>query len=353
MHIHSFLVKYKNKVVKIDVDYNYQFTSSAGLSGIVIKQNKLIACLLIDDVHEVFAYKPLSNMYEHVPNCDYDGRRVINVFSGGGLGNQLWQYTFCQFLTKAYPNSKICYNTTWFKKQGHDHVTREYHLDKFKLNDNVKLSTVLDNYITLNNVAFESSMHGVRDNLDATLSKQDDVALSGYWQRWEYVKDNLDNIRDYFTLKDDITDETFLNFKNVITSSKHSCSIHIRRTDYLDNKKVYAILDVDYYVKAIEYIRQLYNNDVQFFCFSDDIEWCKIAFKNIEGIHYISDTKSDIHDFELMKICHDNIIANSTFSWWAAILNSNQDKVVIAPKVWYTFEHELFQFGCDGRCILL
>lgn len=346
---HSFLISYKNRIIKIDVDYNNQFTSSFGLSGTLIKQNKSIVCLLIDGIYETFVYKPLSDIYEHLPNY-YDGRRIINVFCGGGLGNQLWQYAFCQFLIKLYPNSKICYNTIWFKKQYN--VIREYHLEKFKLNDNIKISTTLDNNIAFNNTVFESSMHGIRDNLDAVLIKNDDVALSGYWQRWEYVKDNLDNIRDCFTLKNDITDETFLKFKNDIITSKNSCSIHIRRTDYLYNKNIYAILGIDYYIKAIEYICHLYNNDdVQFFCFSDDIEWCKMTFKNIRNFHFISDTKSDIHDFELMKLCHNNIIANSTFSWHAAILNSNKDKTVIAPKAWYTFNHELFQFGCDGRCI--
>lgn len=344
------LVKYNARLHKITIDYNNQFVSSDNsLSGEVVKHNKLIISLLINGHYETFVHKKLHNIYEHVPYCKYDGKRVINIFTGGGLGNQLFHYAFAQYVNSKCPNSTVCFNTVWFRQPECD---REYHLEKFKLNDNVKISDTLQNYITLNNVVYESRIESEYGNLDNVLSNQDDVSLSGYWQRWEYIKDNLDMLRDCFTLKDSIEDETFLLYKDKITSAKQSCSIHIRRTDYLNNKNIYSILDIDYYVKGIEYLKHLYNDDIEFFCFSDDIEWCKLAFKNFKNIHFIENAKCDIHDFELMQLCNNNIIANSTFSWWAALLNRNTDKRVIAPKAWYMFEHNLFQFGCDGRCIL-
>lgn len=346
------LIKYNAKLYKIAIDYNNQFVSDDNsISGEVIKHNNLIINLLINGHYETFVHKKLHNVYEHIPYCNYDGKRVINIYVGGGLGNQLFQYAFAQYLTKHYEcrDSVICYNTTWFRKE---ECNREYQLDKFKLNDNVKISNILQNYISLNNITFESGLDGIKTNLDNTLIKPDDISLSGYWQRWEYIKDNIEELRECFTLKEDITDETFLNIKNKIKSAKQSCSVHIRRTDYLENKHIYSMLDIDYYVKGIEYLKHLYG-DIEFFCFSDDIEWCKIAFSKFKNIHFVEDTKSDIHDFELMQSCNHNIIANSTFSWWAALLNSNAEKRVIAPKSWYMFDHNLFQFGCDGKCILV
>jgi hypothetical protein len=68
--------------------------------------------------------------------------------------------------------------------------------------------------------------------------------------------------------------------------------------------------------------------------FSDDIDWCKSVFGISEEIYYI-EGEEDYIDLYLMSMCTHNIIANSTFSWWAAWLNKNPDKVVVAPKTWF------------------
>ena len=79
--------------------------------------------------------------------------------------------------------------------------------------------------------------------------------------------------------------------------------------------------------------------DSVFLIFSDnqdDINWCK---KNIMGPnHYFSENHDKLIDFTLMQKCDNNIISNSSFSWWAAWLNPNPDKIVIAPKRWFADE---------------
>jgi hypothetical protein len=68
----------------------------------------------------------------------------------------------------------------------------------------------------------------------------------------------------------------------------------------------------------------------QVYVFSDDIPWCRANFpKNFIFVDII-----DYLAFDLMRVCKHHIIANSTFSWWAAYLNDNPDKVVISPKKW-------------------
>jgi len=68
--------------------------------------------------------------------------------------------------------------------------------------------------------------------------------------------------------------------------------------------------------------------------FSDDIEWCKLNFDFLENKIFVNGN-TDFQDLYLMSKCNDNIIANSTFSWWGAWLNQNPNKKVIAPKIWF------------------
>ncbi len=90
----------------------------------------------------------------------------------------------------------------------------------------------------------------------------------------------------------------------------------------------------DYYDAAIAYIKKNIPNP-ELFVFSDDIAWVQENFKTDIPMMIVP---SDIKDYEagrLMSLCRHNIIANSTFSWWAAWLNTNEKKIVIAPKKWF------------------
>ena len=71
---------------------------------------------------------------------------------------------------------------------------------------------------------------------------------------------------------------------------------------------------------------------------SDDIRWCRIQLKPLElfgAVFTFSSEQEPIADLALMSCCENNIIANSSFSWWSAWLNRNPDKIVIAPKLWF------------------
>ena len=104
-------------------------------------------------------------------------------------------------------------------------------------------------------------------------------------------------------------------------------SIHVRRTDYLDANRVQYTLPMNYYEKAMAY----FPND-RFLVFSDDMEWCK---QNFTGDRFdFSEGNNEVDDMNLMACCKHNIISNSTFSTWAALLNPNPDKIVIAPLKW-------------------
>ena len=105
-------------------------------------------------------------------------------------------------------------------------------------------------------------------------------------------------------------------------------SVHVRRADYLNIPEHHTNLQVEYYERAMKNFEG-YSPVI----FSDDIEWCKnnLNFNNM----VLVEGNSDVEDLWLMSLCKNNIIVNSSFSWWGAYLNKNVDKVVIAPSKWF------------------
>ena len=89
-------------------------------------------------------------------------------------------------------------------------------------------------------------------------------------------------------------------------------------------------------VKLKFWLKSLMKN-LKFFVFSDDVVYSRLIFKGLSNITYIENNIAEHSylDMFLMSACKHNIIANSTFSWWAAWLNKNQNKVVIAPRKWF------------------
>ena len=116
-----------------------------------------------------------------------------------------------------------------------------------------------------------------------------------------------------------------------------SVSIHIRRGDYIKRKNIQRYSNIcteQYYDKAISYIKEKYPN-AKFYAFSDDIKYLNdfCQKRNIMAVN--TDRKmEDVEEMMLMSKCKHNIIANSTFSWWASWLNKNYNKIVIAPSIW-------------------
>ena len=117
---------------------------------------------------------------------------------------------------------------------------------------------------------------------------------------------------------------------------KFSCSLHVRRGDYLKDPDFCGICDLDYYKKAVETVLSKTKKQVTFLVFSNDINWCKenLAddFAGNEVIYVDWNTGKDSYkDMYLMSQCQANIIANSSFSWWGAYLNESPNKLVVSP----------------------
>ena len=166
----------------------------------------------------------------------------------------------------------------------------------------------------------------------------DDIFLSGYWQSQKYFEKYSNIIRQDFKFTIPMNSKN-LEVANSIKESI-SVSVHIRRGDYLSNKKTYdkhGVCSLDYYENSINLILLEFPT-ARIFVFSDDISWVNYflmpKFKNIETVD-LNSGKESYNDMRLMSLCDHNIISNSTFSWWGAWLNNNPHKKVIAPEQWF------------------
>ena len=184
------------------------------------------------------------------------------------------------------------------------------------------------------------------------------LELNGYFQSEKYFKHNKKQIIELFTLyKKQIMGKLI---KKLPKNTK-TISMHIRRTDYVKLQHAHVLQGLDYYEESIKRImRELkyesiekLNEDYTYVVFSDDIEWCKTTriFSKAKNIKYM-EKNTAIEDMYLMSMCDHHIIANSTFSWWGAWLNENDNKLVICPSKWfnpnYIKEEDWQDIYCEG-----
>lgn len=165
----------------------------------------------------------------------------------------------------------------------------------------------------------------------------DDCYLVGYWQSERYFKSIEDKIRRDFTFKAELSGMN-KDLAGLIAQC-NAVSLHIRRGDYANNAKTNAThgtLPLSYYQKSISLIAAKVATP-NFFIFSDDINWAKENLEIPFPCQFIGHNQglASYIDMQLMSLCKHHIIANSSFSWWGAWLNSSSDKIVVAPQKWF------------------
>lgn len=279
---------------------------------------------------------------------------IVNIKNG--LGNQMFQYAFGKVLEAKY-GEKV-----WFDlmRDGEDETPLVSDLDVFQIEPILEISQkfvepfkpfsvayyrIHKKYLAyiyykirrmvqpnrLITERFPAEYSRYFENLHANKK----YYFLGFWQNASYYTGLEDKIRKLFQPKDNSVYHTVLA-KEISQSSFETVSLHIRRGDYLTADFIEPVSE-QYIYNAVNYIKSRLKKPF-FFIFTDDPQWIKenllidVPFKLVEG----NEGKNSYKDIILMSLCQHNIIANSSFSWWGAWLNTNTSKIVIAPMKWYS-----------------
>jgi hypothetical protein len=267
----------------------------------------------------------------------------------GGLGNQLFQYSFGRVIENKL-GVEVFYDISDFKNynlrkldlQHFDFELKIANEKQIQQAKSFKNKLIFKFFKGLN--IHKSNIHKlsfyqeyITDYHDTIFNLSEDIYLDGYWQSEKYFYNHKNLIRNQLIIKTPVSIDNQVVLDKI--RNTNSVSVHIRRGDYVSNDlafKLYGVCSLEYYNKSLDYINNRIEDPI-FYIFSDDIEWAKINLINSHSKIFVDLNNADTayEDLRLMSSCKHNIIANSSFSWWGAWLNSNVDKIVIAPELWF------------------
>ena len=271
----------------------------------------------------------------------------------GGLGNQMFIYTFIYMLGKRYStdfsfdisdyNMGIGRNLELDKFNLILNETKTHSLKKFKriskfsFIEKIKIKLKINTFIK--NVINEQKFNMI--DFDDIYNHEKNYYFDGYWQNINYYLQNEKILNNKFKVLNINLSKNYKLIEKQILNNENIACLHIRKGDYLNpnNSIIYQNINVDFYIKAIQIIKTLSNN-IKIYVFSDDYKWVKNNM-NIENSILMSKFNlNSLEEFSLMSQFKNIIISNSTFSLWASILNNNKNKLIICPKNWYCENNE-------------
>ena len=239
---------------------------------------------------------------------------MISCRLKGGLGNLMFQIAFLEYssMITGYQTGYYNVDTQLNLLINHPPLKAIWAYEYLKMFKNFswpKIDKLPHNQVR---VPFHYQPVEIKDN----------YFFDGFFQSEKYFP-NRKFIQKLFEPSDEV--KSYL--KNKYGDVSNYTSLHVRRTDYVQKAGFHPPCSVEYYEKALSMIQG------NVLVFSDDLDWCKETFLG-DRFTFISGNR-DYQDLFLMSMCKNNIIANSSFSWWGAWLNTNLNKKVIAPKKWF------------------
>lgn len=262
------------------------------------------------------------------------------LIAHGGLGNQMFAYACAYALRRKYPFSYVSLDMleTWDAHNGYELLkvfpaikakSFRFYRRQYKLYTVYKTSRLFK----IKKEKEENYGSYVPDFYQKSSCFQ---LYDGFWQTEKYFIKSEKTIRKKFSFDLSKLNEQSEKLLKQLENDTHSVSVHIRRGDYIEYQHYFGgICTIDYYRKAISYLKSVNSKSV-FYFFSDDMEWVRKNFGDMNAVFVDWNERGDSwQDMYLMSQCKNNIIANSSFSWWGAWLNNNPDKIVVAPKKWF------------------
>jgi hypothetical protein len=271
----------------------------------------------------------------------------------GGFGNQLFQYATAYALAKRL-NVPLYLETSFFQNEKFEKAWR---IQKFNVDIQIKSEQEIAHLKSIPTSGslwkrivrklpiyspFKKKTHWL-DLMDFVADSrffklEAPVLLEGWFLKPTYFKKEWSALCSIFSPAFPLSYEANMWIDQV--RGTESVAIHVRRTDYVNNP-MFVNLDEDYYKRSIGFMASQLPSP-RYFVFSDDLPWCRDLFKKM-GLDcefvQCEGENSDIEDFEVMRACRHQVIANSSYSWWAAFLNANSSKLVVTPAHWYRDEN--------------
>lgn len=278
----------------------------------------------------------------------------------GGLGNQMFIYAFSVALRETF-KQEVLADTHYYKSfkfhQGLE-IFKVFgvELKEAKVKDILRLAWYFPNYWVdyhlLKYLPKRKTMQGELPGgvmNEAIFHDSSSKYYDGYWQNCEYFNQFKNVIMRELTFKPELTGKN----KDVIRRIGENCTvgIHVRRGDYLNNWRYKGLCGIDYYTQAISFIQEKVTHP-KYFLFSDDIEYLEqniVPLLNDAEYTIVNWNRGEDSyiDMQLMSCCHNLIIANSSFSWWAAYLNQ-RNPIVVAPEKWSNNTEVKFRRQASG-----
>lgn len=242
---------------------------------------------------------------------------MITVKLMGGIGNQMFQYAFGRHL--AHLNgTELALDVSFLEGPQKGVIPRKYELGVFNIKAELMSGRAKGKHVKESSVRFDPKLPDLKG----------DLYLDGYWQSEKYFKPVEGLIREDFSFKEPLNS----------VPPEGSVGVHVRRGDYVSDKRTkefHGCCGEDYYSSAAGVIARRCSGPV-FYVFSDDICWVEQNMPFPGKTEYVKGNQaSPGRDMHMMSRCSHQIIANSSFSWWAAWLNNNPDKIVVAPDRWF------------------
>jgi hypothetical protein len=271
----------------------------------------------------------------------------------GGLGNQMFQYA-CATAIATQTGQKLCYYVDDFTAYSPERALALE--DVFGITllraTQADMVSLIGRWRSISSIRrilahpSASLLRGLRFITEQEFFYNSDLKklflnggyMHGYWQSEKYFQAFTKEIRKTFCFANPLEPSNKVLVKRITDGP--SIGLHVRRGDYLMSTKtlaLYAQCDIGYYNKSISFLRSIYP-DARLFAFSDDPQWVEEKIlKNLPNSECVKHNigKLSYRDMQMMAMCDNQIIANSSFSWWAAWLNPRPDKIVITPKCWF------------------
>lgn len=240
----------------------------------------------------------------------------INMHLGGRLGNQMFQIAAA--LSLAEDTGFVAIFPDLQRQQ--EDIPLNYRYFFSSLNTQQPSAPPLCQFHEDPHFVFQPLPHC--GNLD----------IFGYFQSEKHFKHNKEKICASFAPSEAIKEYLFNKYQTLL-NYPNTVAIHLRayKLENLEIEKCFPFLTGEFYMRAAA----LFPEDALFVIFSDQIQWAKDELKTFNRPHVFIENESHYHDFYLMSFCKHQIISPSSFSWWAAYLNKNPNKIVVAPHPWF------------------